>query len=285
MRWVPIAILAALMGSGAAASASAEWVYGPAQTFRWQYVRNGGVDYARLAADADSVASWTPPGSSISEDWPLPALTKELAATSKERLAKDSEPNRIAFWINAYNILTIDLIVREWRARHGRLRSIKDIPGAWTRPNWPVAGRSVTLDQIEHELLRKGFHEPRIHFALVCASKSCPALRSTEFQGKFLAAQLDSAACDFVLDRSRNDFTPRGGAIRISKIFGWYGKDFVGVYSDSTFQRLYGRETGAVLAYVSRFLPAKTVAALRAKRARVTYLPYDWSLNVAPPVR
>jgi len=157
-----------------------------------------------------------------------------------------------------------------------------DIPAPWSRPKWTVAGRTVTLDQIEHQFLRRDFREPRIHFALVCASRSCPALRIYPYRAEFLDAQLDSAAREFVLDRSRNDFTPRGGAIRISKIFDWYGKDFVGVYSDSTFARLYGREMGAVLAYVSRFLPAETVAALRAKRSRVTYLPYDWSLNIAP---
>ena len=205
-----------------------------------------------------------------------------MARVSASSLQHSSQSDRLAFWINAYNMFTIDLIVREWRVRKGRLKSIKDIPGAWSRPKWTVAGRSLTLDQIEHDVLREEFHEPRIHFALVCASKSCPALRPTAFAGELLDAQLDNAARDFVLDPSRNDFRPRGGAIRISKIFDWYGKDFVGVYSDSTLGRLYGPETGAVLAYVSRFLSAETVAELRAKRARVTYLPYDWSLNVAP---
>ena len=221
-------------------------------------VRGGGVDYASLA----------------NKGWRalLPGSMNEV-----------SRPESLAFWINAYNILTIDLVVSEWRVRKGRLKSIKDIEAPWSRPKWPVLGRKVTLDQIEHEILRKEFHEPRIHFALVCASKSCPAFRPTGFQGEFLDAQLDAAAREFVLDPSRNDFTPRGGAIRISKIFDWYKKDFVGIYSDVGFERLYGKELGAVLAYVQRFLPADTVAALRAKRARVKYLPYDWSLNIAPP--
>ena len=279
-------MLAAVACAWAAAPASAESVYSPAESFRRNYLRNGGVDYARLAEDADSLAYWMRRAQgTVSELPPLSNLLDELKRTSRERLAARPEPDRIAFWINAYNTMTVDLIVREWRARKGRLKSIKDIPAPWSRPKWAVAGRSVTLDQVEHGILRKEFNEPRIHFALVCASKSCPALRSLEFRGETLAAQLDSAACDFVLDRSRNDFTPRDGAIRISKIFDWYGKDFVGVYSDSKFERLYGRETGAVLAYVARFLPAKTVAALRAKRARVTYLPYDWSLNVTPSPR
>jgi hypothetical protein len=234
-----------------------------------EFIRGGGVDYARLVQNRI-----------------LTIVRRDLAEVSRDRLQQEPERARLAFWINAYNMLTIDLISRELSAREHahlhRLKSIKDIPGAWGRRKWTVAGRLVTLDQIEHEILRKGFREPRIHFALVCASKSCPALQAHAFAGKSLDAQLDGAAREFVLNPSRNDFTPRDGAIRISKIFDWYGKDFVGVYSDPTFERLYGREMGAVLAYVARFLPAETVAALRSKRVRVKYLPYDWSLNVAP---
>ncbi|HKQ19653.1 MAG TPA: DUF547 domain-containing protein [Candidatus Eisenbacteria bacterium] len=229
-------------------------------------MRDGAVDYRSYASPVPGKFLFAPTMGSLQE----------------ANIGRLSRSDRTAFWINAYNYLTIDLIVREWRARNGRLKSIKDIPAPWSRPKWIVAGRTVTLDQIEHDILRKEFQEPRIHFALVCASKSCPALRPTGFQGEFLDAQLDSAAREFVLDSSRNDFTPRDGKIRISKIFDWYKEDFVGVYSDAELERLYGEKVGAVLAYVARFLPADTVAALRAKRMRVTYLPYDWSLNIVP---
>jgi len=277
VRWVwRCAVVAVTACAWAAAPASAESVYGPAESFYTHYLRNGGVDYARLAEDSYA-ASMNPHAKHL-----ITYLTDELARTPKDALTARAEPSRIAFWINAYNTMTVDLIVREWRARKGQLKSIKDIPSPWSRPKWTVAGRSLSLDEVEHDILRKEFHEPRIHFALVCASKSCPALRSIEISGDFLDTQLDSAAREFVLDPSRNNFTPRDGAIRISKIFDWYGKDFVGVYSDPAFERLYGREMGAVLAYVARFLPTGTVAALRAKRVRVKYLPYDWSLNVAP---
>ncbi len=190
-----------------------------------------------------------------------------------------TDRDRIAFWINAYNAATVDLIVRQIHERGGRLKSIQEIPGAWSRYEWTVAARRVSLDDIEHGILRRQFQEPRVHFALVCASRSCPALRSTLYRGRFLDAQLDSAAREFVLDRTRNDFTPRGGRIRISKIFDWYGKDFVGVYHDSTFERLYGPERGAVLSYVARFLPHATVAALQRRSHRIDFLKYDWSLN------
>ena len=281
MRWAVVAVLVGAVTLAFASPAIAvpvdpERLIGtpaehnflqPILTVHERFVRPGGVDYPGLAR----------------EHVLLDVVTRAFSANGPGMVGRLSERARIALWIDAYNAFTLDLIVREWRAREGRLQSIKDIPAAWSRPKWTVAGRSVTLDQIEHEILRKDFREPRIHFALVCASRSCPALRIHPYRTEFLDAQLDSAAREFVLDPSRNDFMPRGGAIRISKIFDWYGKDFVGVYSDSTFERLYGRETGAVLAYVARFLPAETVAAFRAKRARVTYLPYDWSLNIAPP--
>lgn len=266
MRWVAALATIGIGLLGAASSSGSEPTYSPPFFVHRAFVREGGVDYSGLASRVD---------------WLARTVDGTLSVPGAD-VRRFSEPNRLTFWINAYNLLTIDLIVREWSARKGRLKSIKEIEGAWSRPKWTVAGRSLSLDEIEHEILRKEFREPRIHFALVCASKSCPALRSTPFEAAFLDAQLDSAAREFVLDPSRNDFTPRNGAIRISKIFDWYKKDFVGVYSDATFERLYGKELGAVLAYVGRFLPAETVAALRAKRVRVTYLPYDWSLNVAP---
>lgn len=189
--------------------------------------------------------------------------------------------DEITLWINAYNAATIDLIVRERAARRGRLRSIKDIPSPWSRPKWRIAGADRSLDEIEHEILRKRFREPRIHFALVCASRSCPALRPTAYRSRFLDAQLDSAAREFLLDSTRNRFDPAEGRVRISKIFDWYGGDFAGMARDSVLVRLYGPETGAVLAYAARFLPATTSSALRARKYRVEFLPYDWSLNSA----
>ena len=193
-------------------------------------------------------------------------------------LARDDE---IALWINAYNAATIDLIVRERIKRGGRLRSIKDIPAPWTGPRWRIAGAERTLDEIEHEILRKRFHEPRIHFALVCASRSCPALRPVAYRGAFLDAQLDSATRAFVRDPARNQFDPVDGSIRISKIFDWYAKDFAGAVRDETLERWYGPERGAVIAYAARYLDLSTVARLRSSKVRVAFSSYDWSLNSA----
>jgi hypothetical protein len=192
---------------------------------------------------------------------------------------KAPAPQRLSFYINAYNLATLDLIDRERVTRGGRLKSIQEIPAAWTRPKWKVAGVERSLDEIEHQILRKEFHEPRIHMALVCASVSCPSLRAEPYRGSRLDGQLEEASRAFVNDSTRNRFEPRDGTIQISKIFDWYGDDFVGAYRDSTLEGLYGEKDGAVLAFAARYLPAETSAAWKAAPLKIEYLPYDWALN------
>ena len=224
-----------------------------------RHVRGVRVDYDGFQRDRSALQRYL---DSLRE--PVPELGRE---------------DEIALWINAYNAATIDLVVRERIARGGRLRSIRDIPAPWSRQRWRIAGAERSLDEMEHEILRKRFREPRIHFALVCASRSCPALRPTAYQGAFLDAQLDSAARAFVRDPALNRFEPTDGTIRISKIFDWYAKDFAGLVKDETLERLYGSERGPVIAYVARYLDASTVARLRSSKMRVTVSSYDWSLN------
>ena len=224
-----------------------------------RHVRGGLVDYDGFQRDRAILARYL-----------------ESLAPSRATLLRTDE---IAFWINAYNAATIELVVRERAARGGQLRSIRDIPAAWSRPRWKIAGEERTLDEIEHEILRKRFHEPRVHVALVCASRSCPALRPSAYEGEFLDAQLDSAAREFMLDPTRNRVRPDGGRVRLSKIFDWYAKDFAGAARDPTLERIYGPERGPVLAFAARYLPAEEARALRTSRYRIEYLPYDWSLN------
>jgi len=229
-------------------------------------VRDGLVDYGLLEEQRHRLAM----------------SLEEIAGMPPARLAQLPARVRLAFYLNAYNAATLDLVARERGKRGGRLTSIKEIPGAWSRPTWNVAGIKRTLDQIEHEIIRREFHEPRIHMALVCASISCPALRPEAYGGVELERQLEAASLAFVNDSTRNRFIPREGKIRISKIFDWYGEDFAGVYRDEELEGLYGKKNGAVLAFAARYLPPETSAAWRARRVPVEYLPYDWSLNAAP---
>jgi hypothetical protein len=226
-------------------------------------VRDGWVDYDRLEKGAVQ----------------LEKAIVGIAKVPPGSLESRPDPDRLAFFLNAYNLATLDLVARERRERRGRLKSIQEIPAAWSRPKWTVAGVDRTLDEIEHEIIRKEFREPRIHMALVCASVSCPALQPWVYTGAEMNEQLDRASRGFLIDPTRNQIAPRDGAIRLSKIFDWYGGDFVGVYRDSTLERLYGEKEGAVLAFAARYVPAETSTAWKAKRLKIEYLPYDWGLN------
>ncbi|MEK7348299.1 MAG: DUF547 domain-containing protein [Candidatus Eisenbacteria bacterium] len=233
-----------------------------------RHVHDGLVDYAGIEGDRDL----------------LDRSLRAAAEAPPETLRALAAPRQLAFYLNAYNLATIDLILRFRKERGGRLKSIQDIPGAWSRYSWKIAATDRTLDELEHRIIRLEFSEPRVHMALVCASRSCPPLPSTAFSGERLEMELDRAAREFVNDAFRNQFTPRDGKIRISKIFDWYGGDFVGHYRDQALDWLYGEKNGAVLAFASRYLPEETVRALRLKEAAIDYLPYDWSLNSAPPL-
>ena len=173
---------------------------------------------------------------------------------------------RLAFWINAYNILAIDWLVRE-----GPAASIRDLGSlvqpVWKKPAGRIGGHPVTLDQIENETLRP-LGEPRIHFAIVCASTSCPSLRREPFRAGELERQLDDQARSFlanphkglVIDRER-------GKLRVSKIFDWFDEDF-------------GKEEGTV-AFLTRYASAADWIWLvkHAHRPHLGFLPYDWNVN------
>jgi hypothetical protein len=197
-----------------------------------------------------------------SSDW------KRLIANVGQARPEDlrSEPERMAFWINVYNTLAIDVVLQ-----HYPVDSIKDAGGLIT-PVWKidagrVAGRALTLHEIEHEILRP-MGDPRIHAAIVCASTSCPSLTRAPFRAANLEEQLDAALASFLADPRKGLAIDRGaGVVRLSKIFDWFEEDFAA--------------QGGVLAVVTARAPASERAwlASRGADARIAYLDYDWTLN------
>ena len=164
-----------------------------------------------------------------------------------------SRQARLAYYINLYNAATVLLILE-----HYPLESIRDISRPWGKKWIQIGDQRYSLGDIEHGILRK-MGEPRIHFAINCASVSCPRLLPRAFTEASLESQLEGAAKEFVNDPSRNDLS-RDQA-RLSKIFKWYRKDF---RSADT----------SLIDYLNRYLPDPLPA-----DTRVLYLPYDWSLN------
>lgn len=192
----------------------------------------------------------------------------DLAAADIFALERDAQ---IAAWINLYNALTVDLILD-----HEPVGSIKDLGSLMTSPWEPalvtVAGRELSLNDIEHEILRKNFREPRIHFALNCASVSCPPLGPTEFTADNLEVLLDEAASRALHDKQW--FDPSGcagaygsGTLRLTKLFDWFSDDF-------------GGEDG-VRAFILRYRPELRFQLLNTG-CTLEFMDYDWNLN-APP--
>jgi hypothetical protein len=162
-----------------------------------------------------------------------------------------SKEAKLAYWINAYNALTVQLILENYPTK-----SIKEIKKPWDTDCIEVRGEAYTLGEIEHEILRK-MDEARIHFAINCASASCPNLLNEAFSEKQMETQLTAVTKAFLKDSTKNKLNP--SHIELSRIFLWFGKDF-----GSKAERLE---------FISRY------SELTIKNPKIDYLPYDWSLN------
>jgi hypothetical protein len=210
----------------------------------------------------------------------LDDIAGEFAAVPPEIEQAMALHDRMAFWINAYNLFTLRVIVDHYPIRGSWFsltprNSIRQIDGVWTKLEWRAAGRTITLDGIEHGLLRPEFGDPRVHMAINCASKSCPPLRAEPYVGADLDRQLDDAARGYLASAEGSQVT--GGRLYVSQIFEWYGSDFVKQYatpqpeSEPEIDR-------AIRGFVERYGPAEAAAAARAG-AKIRFLDYDWSLN------
>ena len=206
----------------------------------------------------------------------LKAYLAQLSAVSPAAFDGFSKPQQMAFLTNAYNAYTVELIL----TKYPKLESIRDLGSLVTKPwsvkNIPLLGSTLTLDNIEHDRLRAPgrYDDPRIHFAVNCASIGCPMLREEAFVADRLEAQLDEQAMRFMADRSRNRYAD--GKLEVSKIFDWYGGDFKAGH----------KGIASLPAFLARY--ATQLADAPADRARITamsvpiaFLDYDWKLNDA----
>jgi uncharacterized membrane protein YdjX (TVP38/TMEM64 family) len=220
------------------------------------YVTDGMVDYDAFRRDAR-----------------FRAYLRRLEAVNPEALPPQE---RLAYWINVYNAFTIELI--NSRNERRSIRNINKVLGVPTRSPWAepiitVRGRALTLDDVEHEIIRKQFAEPRIHVALVCAAIGCPPLRSEAFVAERLDAQLDDQVRRFLTQRGKNRVDVANRTVHGSPIFTWYREDFGGTLAG----------VGAFWApYVDD--PAAQ-RLLRSGEFRWVDTDYDWSLNLRRPAQ
>ena len=199
----------------------------------------------------------------------VPALKAYLRSISKtDPKSLGSQEEKIAFWVNTYNALTLRGILEFYP-----LDSIKDkvsfLPfgyNIWKDYKIEIAGKERSLDDIEHKILRKK-GEPRIHFVLVCASIGCPRLALEAYRGDDLDKQLDEQTRRFLNDPEKTRLDRKNKTVHLSKIFSWFEEDFGG--SDE-----------AVLQFVANFRPEEERDLLLKGSPSIDYLDYDWSLNV-----
>ena len=213
------------------------------------FVEGGSVDYAALEQNPAD----------------LKAYLGQLASVSKTEFGKWTEPEQIAFLSNLYNAATLQLIID-----HYPVKSIKKIGGRWKGP-WKqevvsLFGEKVTLDHVEHDLLRKDYKEPRIHFALVCAARSCPPLRGEPYTPDKLDEQLEDQGRNFMNTPSKNRVDLENRTVYLSRIFKWFSGDFE-------------EASGSVLAFVRPYFPEDLSRQLEEGEFAVEYTDYDWDLN------
>jgi hypothetical protein len=237
-----------------------------------RYVRNARVDYKGFIASGEE----------------FDAYLRNLGTVSDGDYANWSEEEKRAFWINAYNAFTIQAIIDHYPIKERSLiglffpkNSILQIGGVWSKLQFRAAGKMVTLGEIEHEILRKQFNEPRIHFAIVCASLGCPDLTNEAFRAAVINEQLETRAGEFINNREKGcRVDPVKRTVKLSKIFKWFGKDFIGQLGNTDLFKGRGKGERAVLNFVRGYLRNKGERAfLEGNEFTVSYLKYDWALN------
>ena len=197
----------------------------------------GNVDYDGFAADRNQLETYL---DKLSKHEPTELWTKH---------------EKMAYWINAYNAFTIQLILDNMP-----IKSIMEINGgkAWDLKFIKIGSKTLSLNNIEHDILRAKYKDPRIHFAVNCASVSCPKIKNSAFTANELENQLNQMAKSFINNSDKNSLSPQ--KIEISKLFDWYKDDFI--------------KTGSVIDYLNKFSSTKVNS-----NASISFKTYNWNLN------
>ncbi len=228
--------------------------YSSWQKFLEFYLKDGLVNYSAVRED--------------------PALFEEMVSqlenVKKEEYNRWSQDEKMAFWINAYNIEAVTLALDNYSLKRSlgiqALRypanSIQQIPDVWNQEVLSIVGKKVSLNFVENEILRKEFQDPRIHFAIVCASLGCPVLRHEPYVSDGLGSQLDDAVAKFLQDGKRINYDAHRNTFYLSPIFKRFKQDF--------------EKAGGSIAFIKKQLPQNKNLPGSDK---IQWLDYDWSLN------
>ena len=196
---------------------------------------------------------------------------KSLESARVEKLSRDGQ---LAFWINAYNAVTIDKVIKKKPKK-----SVREtlIPGLWTSTTFfttqehTVANQRLSPDDIQKEILFKKFQDPRIHFAIICASSGCPPLPRIAYTEANVQTRLEEETRKYMnsprgtrIDRAEN-------TLYVSKLFDWYDADFI-------------QKSGSILEFMRPYLNEETLSFIE-RKPKTSYLEYDWALNAQTPLK
>jgi len=208
---------------------------------------------------------------SIAKDSGFSEYVQSLQTAKVEEFSRDGQ---LAFWINGYNAVTIDKVIKKKPKK-----SVREtfIPGVWTATKFftsrehIVAGKRLSQDDIEHEILRKQFKDPRIHFAIICASMGCPPLPRLAYTEENVQTRLEEETRKYLnsprgtrIDRAEN-------TLHVSKLFDWFATDFI-------------QKSGSTLAFMRLYLNEETLSFLE-RDPMISYLEYNWALNAQAPLK
>jgi len=185
-----------------------------------------------------------------------------------------SQNGQLAFWINAYNAVTIDKVIK-WKPK----KSVREtfVPGVWTGTKFftsrqhTVAGQRLSQDDIEHEILRKKFKDPRIHFAIICASSGCPPLPKVAYTAENVQSRLEKETLNYLNSKRGLQIDYVENTLMLSKLFDWFAGDFES-------------KSGSVTNFIKPYLDEKAMAFLD-RMPKMSYIEYDWALNAKEPIK
>jgi hypothetical protein len=207
----------------------------------------------------------------IAKDSKFYAYLKSLETARVDELSRDGQ---LALWINAYNAVIIDKVIKRKPKRSVRETAI---PGVWlsteifTSQENVVANRTLSPDDIENEILRKEFKDPRIHFAIICASRGCPPMPRIAYTEENVQSRLEEETREYLHSSRGVRMDPKEKILYLSKIFDWFSDDFV-------------RKSGSVLEFIKPYV-SDQVRRFMEEKPKISYLDYDWSLNAQAPLK
>jgi hypothetical protein len=234
-------------------------------------VENGVVNYKALKADKSELAYYL----------------RQIEQVDPIEFKNWSQAEQMAFWINAYNAITIEAILQHYPIQWGSLisrarfpkNSIRQINKVWDTVFIKVMGKELTLNQIEHDILRKQFSDPLIHFVIVCASIGCPKLESRAFYANDLHQRLEQATQNFISDSKHVKLNKNENTIYLSSIFEWYKEDFK-IQSETKGQfTKYKKSERGVMEFIVYRLSQEDRQFVLENQPKIRYLKYNWTLN------